>query len=226
MPTTRAGFAPTAEDVGDYSRLRAAFRDLSDRMVSNIPHRALRQVGRELGMLHQGDRLVFESLDASAVLMDCCLHDWGRDGTNLATTHTRFHPAPTGSDEARIQEALHRAQFALLIPERPVGDAGLVCRDLLADRELFLMDRGLSRNPAILVLGLATRILPIHERYWMTTGAALPVDGEILRSLSARLLDEKEESLPAYPSPAFNLMVIRTCLETGAAAHIEYVTSG
>jgi hypothetical protein len=65
-------FSPTRQDVERYRRLRALAKDLNHRIIKTIPRQAYDEVGDAIGIRHNGI-LVFDSMDMTGVMMDCCL---------------------------------------------------------------------------------------------------------------------------------------------------------
>jgi len=150
--------------------------DLNHRIIKTIPRRAFDDIGRALGILRKGV-LVFETEDMSSVLMDCCLYDWFQNGKNVVQRYSEQYPMDPGTDDRFLLDAYLRAKYRVLIGLRAVSGAGLHCRDLLNNEELFLMDIALSRGGAGPDLALATRTIPMGD-YWITTGAALPINSD------------------------------------------------
>lgn len=216
--------SPTSTDVERYKRLRAAGRRLNNGLIRTVPRRAMDAVARALGILHQGV-LVFDSEDVPAVLMDCCLHDWIDGGRNLIQRYAEEHAPPEGSDERDVLEGMLRARYAILKIGEAVPEAGVRAVDVLRCEELFVMDVGLS-NSLGEGSGIATRVIPFGE-WWMTGGAALPMDGAaaaaLLRNLRRSGPGKIESETDLVEKPKGILAIVRSCLETGAADRVQYV---
>ena len=208
-------FSPTRQDVKRYRNLRALAMDLNHRIIKTIPRRAIDDIGRALGILRKGV-LVFETEDMSSVLMDCCLYDWFQNGKNLVQRYSEAHPAQPGTDDHFLLDAYLRAKYRVLIGLRAVSGAGLHCRDLLNNEELFLMDVALSRGVVEAGVALATRTLPLGD-YWITTGAALPINSDTARKMKIATPRWREGQ------HGVALSLVRTCLAAGAAEHIRYI---
>jgi hypothetical protein len=179
-----AAFSPTRQDVKRYRHLRAHAMDLNHRIIKTIPPQAYHDVGRAIGILHKGV-LVFDTEDMSSVLMDCCLYDWFQNGKNVVQRYSEQSPAEPGTDDHFLLDAYLRAKYRILNATSAVSGAGLHCRDLLNNDELFLMDVGFSRGGAQPGLALATRTIPMGD-YWITTGAALPINSETAYRMRSR----------------------------------------
>ncbi|MGH9430290.1 MAG: SEC-C metal-binding domain-containing protein [Terriglobia bacterium] len=213
----------TPEDVGRYRRLRALGQKLSGALSHTIPKVALSEIGKALGIERDGV-LCFDTMDVPAVLFDACLFDWLENGRNLVEKYIEAHPTASGTDEHALLEAYGHARFRIILPENVVVGAGAYCLDTLSDERFFLMDIGLSQSLPSVGAGLfATRTVPLG-RYWMTTGAALPIfetktGGVILRKIEhEKLLRDKTTA----GEHKLALGVIRVCLDSGAADHIRY----
>ena len=210
----------TWADVERYRRLREAGRKLMAQATRSIPPAAYDEIGAALGILRKGV-LVFDTKDVAAVLADCCLHDWIRDGRNLITSYSLDHPVPAGSDEEYLLRAHQQAQFRILLPGSVAGGVGMECTDVLSGERLFLMDIAYSTSARAHASVMAARTIPL-DGYWMTTGAGLPVTGDQARR---EVVDEVKRLLKAVPPVdphAMALAVLRKCLDCGAARYITY----
>jgi len=234
---------PSPGDVERYLHLRALSVEIATKIMKTIPRRALDEIGDALGIMRDGV-LVFESMDMSSVLMDCCLYDWFEGGRNVVQRYAEEHPAKTGTEEFFLLDAFLKAKFSLLLPQSVVPGAGLHCLDVL-DREkagslppyseqahggagrefnkpaeLFLMDIALSRTLDWSRIALATRTIPIGE-FWMSGGGALPLTNKAsaLQALSELKMDNHK----IFSGPGGRaLLIVRSCLEAGVAGHVRY----
>lgn len=203
--------------------MRALGSELCHRIVKTIPKHAYHEVGDAIGILHKGV-LVFDSEDMTGVLMDCCLHDWFEDGKNLVQRYAETHPATPGTDESYLLSAYTQAKYRVIVTQFSVPDAGVHCRDVLNNEDLFLMDLALSRSlgsgDAARGTGLATRTVCIGE-YWMTTGAFLPLPAkEVFQNAISRAGSGKYKLLEGPGGVA--LAIVRACLAGGGADFISY----
>jgi hypothetical protein len=209
----------TWRDVETYQRLREASRKLMNLMTKTIPRAAYDEIGAALGILRKGV-LVFDTEDVAAVLADCCLHDWIRDGENLVAKYSLDHPPFPGTDEEYLLLAHQRARFRILVPGSIAPGAGLECTDTLSGESLFLMDVALSQCAQEGRTLFATRTVPL-DGYWMTTGAGLPIGDN---KTGKEVIREVETFLKAPPVNAHKLAlaVLRKCLDGGAAEYVTY----
>jgi len=192
--------------------------DLNHRMIKTVPREAYDQIGDAIGIRHRGI-LVFDTLDMTSVLMDCCLYDWYKDGKNLVQRYSETHPAKPGTDESYLLNACVQAKYRVLIVQSTVSGAGVHCHDALNNEDLFVMDLALSRtltgNAA-----LATRTIPLGD-YSMTSGAGLPIHSKkaVSNALSAI---KGGNALPFEGPDSIALLIVRSCLAAGAADHVTY----
>jgi hypothetical protein len=212
-------FSPTPQDVERYRRLRALAADLLERIMKAIPRRALDEVGEALGIWRDGV-LVFDSMDMTSVLVDCCLYDWFQNGKNVVQRYAEAHPPKPGTDEGYLLQACLRAKYRVLVVQSAVPGAGLYCWDVLNEEELFLMDLAFSQSAVHANAAFATRTIPLGE-YWMTSGAGLPINSKkaALDALT-RIASGKPKLLEGPGSGA--LWIVRACLAAGAADHVSY----
>jgi hypothetical protein len=214
-------FSPTPSDVERYRRFRALSRELGERMLKTVPPRAFDEIGDAIGMLRNGI-LVFDTMDMSGVLADCCLYDWFEDGRNLVHRYARKHPARPGTDEAYLLNAYCHATYRILTIHSAVPDAGLYVYDTLNEEELFLMDLGFSRSLKQGGVALATRTIPLGD-YCMTGGAPLPITSADAVESTLLEMDEGPMLAPRDGPAGFSLSIVRACLGAGAAEHVKYV---
>ncbi|MHC4505117.1 MAG: SEC-C metal-binding domain-containing protein [Planctomycetota bacterium] len=217
---------PTGADVQRYMRLREASRRLADDLLTTIPRRAMDDIGGTLGILH-GNTFVFDSEEISDVFTDCCLYDWIDGGRNLVRKYAEKRPSPEDPDEREVLSAMLRARFTILDVRECVPEAGVRAVDGPVQRELFLLDMGLSRSSWMEgMMTLAARILPIGE-FWMTTGCALPITDLFPFALLKNLAQEdfRKDMAELLEKPGARLKIIRACMESGSAGPVRLATS-
>jgi len=212
-------FVPTHAHVDRYLRLRNVSYRLNNDMARQIPKATFDGVAAELGMLRDG-RLVLESEDMPAVLADCCIYDWYEDGTSLVQRYAAAHSAPDGSDERYLLNAYLQARYRVLQMRSAVHGAGVACTDILTGEDLFVMDMGLSRRTQLDHM-LASRTIPLGE-YWMTGGAGLPMIPTEGFVETVRRLEKESGPGTAYGPRGLTIMIVRACLNAGAAEHALY----
>lgn len=219
MATT---LSPTPEDVEKYQQMRARCRRINDRLLKTVPKEAFDDIGNALGVLRKGV-LVLDSEDMMGVLADCCLFDWfDKKGKNLVQRYAETQRSSPGTDERSALDLYLRAEYRILLPHSTVPGAGVRCRDAWTREELFLMDCNFSQSPDVTKMGLATRICPFGD-YWITTGAALPLVAS--HNLEAQIQGIRQGTSKWPDHLRDSLLIVRACLEAGAAEHIMYETS-
>lgn len=216
-------FSPARQDVERYRRFRALSTELNSRIVKTIPRHTYEEVGDAIGIRHNGV-LLFDSEDMTGVLMDCCIHDWFEDGENLVQRYAETHPAAPETDESYLLSAYTQAKYRVILTLSSVPDAGVHCRDVLNNEDLFLMDLAMSRSlgsgEARRGTALATRTITLGG-YWMTTGAFLPIPSkEVFLEAISRIGNGKHKLLEGPGGVA--LSIVRACLASGAADHVAY----
>jgi hypothetical protein len=192
-------------------------------LTKTIPREAIQEMGSALGIMRK-NKLVFDTLDVSSVLMDSCLFDWIRGGKNLVERYVEAHPPAPATDEHLLLQAYCRAKYRLLLSRAISPGAITYWFDAISGESIALMDISLSQSMARGFQGLlATRTAPLGG-IWMTTGAALPVGdrktGEmVLKTIRQGNLLEDTSSAGEHKLAT---AVIRCCLDSGAAEHVRY----
>jgi hypothetical protein len=193
--------------------------DLNSKIIKTIPRQMCFDVGAAIGILRNGV-LEFDSKDMTSVLMDCCVYDWYEGGKNVVQRYSETHSARPGTNERYLLDAYLQAKYRVLVVQSAVPGAGLHCEDVLNDEELFLMDVGLSRSIKGANAAFASRTIPLGE-YSMSSGAGLPINSrKAALDVLSQFENEKHE-LPASPG-SVPLLIVRTCLGTGAADNVAY----
>ena len=105
---------------------------------------------------------------------------------------------------------------------------GVVVRDVLRGYTDFVADVGFSTS-ARPGLVLASRMIS-HDSFLMSTGAAIPVPPEAMKPIIAGIkrmgLDGDLSLLSPVEEAELAAMVIRMCLESGAADHVRFAEPG
>ena len=215
-------FSPTPPDVERYQRLRTVVRELNNRMAKTIPKRAFAEVGDALGIRHNGV-LEFDNEDETSVLMDCILYDWFQNGKNLVQRYAAAHLFSSGTDEDIMMRACLKAKYRIVSMESSVPGAGVRCKDLLNGGNLFLMDVAMSQLQHVPNgCSLATRTMPV-DAYWITGGAALPIDKHTRLVESCEQIERDYSGLlEGRDKYSVSLGIIRACLAAGASKRIRY----
>jgi hypothetical protein len=219
--------SPHAGLLPRYQHLRQIGLPLNNQLMKMVSRSALDEGGKKLGLL-KGKTLYLETEDEGAVLMDYCIHDVRRQGTNAVERFLAHSPPPEGSDEWVLLQAKRQAWYSLFAVESVERGVGVQARDLLRDEPQFLVDIGFG-STASAGMVLATRVMA-PEGIVMTTGAALPA-GELSEAEQARFLEQTLakfkgadfRALPPARAAELSATLIRACLRRGAAERIRYV---
>lgn len=211
----------TSADVERYKRLRVAATYLNQQLVKTVPREAMYEVGKAIGILRHG-KLYFETEDMSCVLMDCCIHDWVKNGKTVVERFAETQTFSAGTDEHYLLQTYLKSEYRVLIPKDLVPNMGIQCWDSLAQEDIFIMDLGLSQSRSTNELpALATRTISLGD-YWMTGGAALPTDSSVIAA-ALKMHNHKElMSASVLESSKMPLAIIRASLKCGMAERVRY----
>lgn len=209
-----------------YQVLRKAGMRLSMRLVESLSKGELQRGASNLGIL-QGQQIVFDTEDQSAVLMDYCIHDLRQNGVSAVEKFLAAPPPGLSADETVFLEGMRSARYSLFVVEAATPGAGIDVRDMLRDDRLFIVDMGFSRS-ARPGLVMASRVLS-PEGINMTSGAALPVgvlpvakQAELAAAIRALAPNEDVGSMSPEQISKLTARIIRSCLQRGAARHVRY----
>jgi hypothetical protein len=208
----------------DYDVLRAVGIPLNTELVKTLSQGDIGAAASALGMRH-GKAIELETHDEIAVLMDYAIHEIRRDGKNAVQRMLEEDPPPEGSAELRLLRSMKDARHTILEVESTARGLGVHCLDGPERAAIFLVDNGFSRT-AMPGAALAARIHSPGNGWWMTTGAALPLNPEAM----VRLLSDFERHQARtgrFPSPAEQTrLTIRACVAEGASRQILYGKPG
>jgi hypothetical protein len=214
--------------VDRYRRLREiAWRFNNKVLPEYLSKRALETCTKKLGIWQKGT-IVFENEDEMGVLADYCIHDYRDEGGTAVERYVADSHPERNSDEYAVLKAMLESFHTLVRVTDVLPGVGVRVTDLLTDCGYLLVDMGFSKT-ARKGLVLATRLLP-YEEFVTTSGAALPVDGEILREIGHSILPQHGTDkdgqciLSGGQRRAADLAaaIIRLCLQRGASDRIQY----
>ena len=202
--------------VLDYQRLRSVSIEVSNAIIETLAGGDFKTAARHLGIL-QGETIVFDTEDESSVLMDYAIHDIYQDGSNATSRFLQTEPYTKGSNELCLLRSMQTSHFALLQAKEVIPGVGVLAVDLQRNTPILLIDINFSNNaePGLM---LATRIHSPGEGWWMTTGAALPVNHQAFKEIQNQLGNYSSTD----EDPARNAMILRACLSAGASNQIGY----
>jgi len=205
-----------------YQRMRSASRELNNTLMDRCKP-PVKQAAKDLGVLVK-DTIVLD-MDQMPVLMDYAIHHCRKDGRNVVDRFAATNPPEHGSDAEAVLTAMQQAFFSLFVVRDVVEGVGVHVTDILRDAEHFIADVGFSET-AVEGLVLASRVLPFDE-FVMTTGAALPVDAEVLEWVAsgleqAVLSHEQLRNLPPQAWADLEARVVHACLHSDGDQQITY----
>jgi len=206
-----------------YKRMRAAGREMNSDLVK-LCGDSIERAAKDLGMWVDGT-VVMADIDKSCVLMDYAIYDCREGGLNAVDRHVAKHPPAPGSDAEMVLAAKKRAFFSVFQVREIVEGIGVRVTDILRRREHFLADVGFSQT-AVEGIVFASRVLPFED-FIMTTGAAVPVDADVLEGILECLDDrglshEDMRNLPREAFSEYTAMVLRACLGGSGDQQITY----
>ena len=85
--------------------------------------------------------------DEFPLLNDLVLYAGQAGRTRPLDRYASSQQLSPGSDEARVLEAMLAARFVLIRVGEAHPQAGLIVKDLMRDREFWLVDEGLESRP-------------------------------------------------------------------------------
>lgn len=208
----------------DYRALRERSIGLHTRLSMMLTSEDIGVASGELGMRH-GKNIELETEDEISVLMDHAIYDVVRDGRNAVDRLLEEDPPPEGSMELRLLHSLQKARYTIFEVHTPIPGFGVLGVEGPAKTPILIVDLGFS-STAVPGLVLATRLHSPGEGWWVTTGAALPLNPRALTRIISRMADHKRRfgAEPAERERA--AMIIRACVESGASRQIAYAGPG
>jgi hypothetical protein len=203
----------------EYQLLRNAAVALNTRLVQSLSREDLDAAVSALGV-GRGRRIELETEDELCVVMDHAIHDVYRDGLNAVDRLLKEDPPAQGSAEMRVLRSLQNSHYTLFRVQTLVpgfGVRGLAGTD---ETPTLLVDLGFSAT-ATPGMALATRLQSPGEGWWMTTGAALPLDGQTLDRI-IHVLEDHLRQHGECTEQQRTAMIMRSCIASGASRHIRY----
>ncbi len=206
-----------------YKRVRQVSLKINTKLVESLSRDVLYEGGRKLGIL-KGKTLCFETQDQSSVLMDYCIYDVRRNGSNAVEQYLISFPPDAESAELNYLQTMQRAVYSLFIVETVERGLGVTVRDLRTNETHLVVDIGFAGS-AVPGLIIASRLIFLDD-FAMTGGAALPVGvpPPAQREELTRLL--LSVAAPAKDGSFDPARLIRCCLEQGSSSNIMYEEPG
>lgn len=212
-------------DMAEYSTLRKTCVALNNRLLESLKRDEVVESARSLGLMRPGSReLELDNEDQLCVVMDFAIHSVFRDGINAVTRMLRDKPPVIDSQDAILLRGFEQSHYTILQVRKQIPGIGVEALDGPEELPILLVDRGLSMT-ATLGMSLATRVLTPNGDWWMTSGAALPMNEGgttgAYRDLAAFRTRHQREPL----NHELECILIRNCLQAGSSHQIGYRNS-
>jgi hypothetical protein len=210
--------------LSDYKAFRAKGIELSGLLVKTLLKDDIKAAARKLDML-RGNTIMMETEDEAGVMMDYAIHEIRHDSMN-AVDRLLMKLSPTeDSIEYRLLRSMQNCQYVLLEVIEVVKGFGVHAVWGTEGNKGFLADVGFSQS-ALPGLVVATHIHSAGENWFMTTGAALPVDDEAARAIVRAVNGYTQKHGVKPDGSELATLIIRTCIASGASHHIHYASPG
>jgi hypothetical protein len=209
-----------ADIIARYRHLRAITKHHHTKTFQYVSTSAMLQQARRLG-LSDGRRLFLDSVEVFDLVSDLIVYAAPMGRSRALDRYARSLPAPAGSDEALMLDAMSNARFSILEMQRRHPAAGLILRDDARNEEIWLVDEGyeLWMEEGMLV---ATRYYTPGP-FSMTAGVSIPVDGPLITATVdcvAHLLRKGLAQL--YDDPRFAEALYRSAVAGGVMERVRY----
>lgn len=210
--------------LADYRELRSKSLQVNSRLVETLHRDDVLAAASALGIA-RGNKIDLETEDELSVVMDYAIHNCLHDGKNAVDRLLDEHPYLEGSVELRLLSTMQQSHFTLFEVSTPLPGFGVRGFDGPKKTPTLIVDLGFSTT-ASPGMALATRIFSPGEGWWMTTGAALPLNDESLDRI-IRDFDQYTQRHGHEPEEERRELIIRrACIAAGASRRIRYADIG
>ncbi|MBV9427811.1 MAG: hypothetical protein JO084_08815 [Bradyrhizobiaceae bacterium] len=172
------------EIIHRYRHVREVSRRINNGLLELVSGNAIIKQAQKLG-LTLGRTVLLDSEDQMAFLFDLAIYTAPPDRTRAIDRYAKTARLESGSDEARVFEAMRNARFVLGTVERRHKMAGLIIGDALRQTDFWLMDEGLESSVENGTI-LATRVFTPDE-FSVTCGVMMPIDLAIVKEVIAEV---------------------------------------
>jgi hypothetical protein len=224
MPGRAVGTIAPMDQAGilrDYRELRRVSMALAHRMAKMLDGEEIRAAARSLGVLN-GEHVDIEPEDELTAVADYAVFNLFRSGRNAVDRLLEEDPPPEGSTELRLLRLMQESHYTIFEVEKAIPGFGVRGFDGPERIPIVLVDLGFSATAAPGAL-LATRICSPGEGWWMSTGAALPINREALAQVIQETEDHQRRNGEKPSVQEQTTMLIGACVASGAARQIRYV---
>lgn len=209
-----------------YDQARKLTLPLSNEMVALLEKDELEQAGKRLGIM-RGGIFVFGSEAEMDVVMDFAIRRVCSDGQNASERFLREPNRRLSVEEAAALQRMAASRYRILDIGRIEPGVGLMVTDRLRRESGFLVDRNLSMS-AREGQTMAGYVVE-WEKFWMTTGAGLPMLESIWLRLERPIFKRfgkpgpKHCNLDRWQETDLAAWCIRACLEAGVGQRVLHV---
>ena len=215
-----------SELVIRYKEIRKIiFKLQNEDLLKYVSKKALEICGKKLRVM-QNNTFVLDDMDQIGVVMDYCIYDYREDGLNAVAQYMADSQLKPDSKEYAVVNAMSESFYTIVQVENVLRGVGARVNDLMGKRQFLLVDLGLGKTAAK-GLVIATRLLPFED-FVATSGAALPIDLEILEEIFDYAFqhygseDGEYIEIDIRQRADLTAAIIRICLEANASDYIKY----
>lgn len=207
--------------VRDYKALRAERIELTNLLVTMLSQDDLHAAARDLGMLREKE-IDLGTRDEMCVLMDYAIHAIRcDDGRNAVDRVLLKNPPPEGSNPLRLLRSMQRSHYTIFEVQTPIPGVGVRGVAGAERTPILLVDMGLSKS-AIPGLALATRIHSPGEGWWITTGAAMPMNHEAIDQIISGMESHRRRHGAELSEEDRTRLIVRSCISSGTSRQVRY----
>ena len=221
LPTMGQGNAMTRPEILEhYRHLRAISTAHHTGALKFVARPALLEQAKRLG-LAAGNTLIVDNDEEMTLVFDLAVHTAKEGRSRAIDRYAKALPAPAGSDEARMLEAIRGAKFSVWKIERRHDAAGLVVSDVLRETEVWLLDVALESSSQDGMV-FASRFCFIDD-FAMTCGVVVPVTDDIVDDVLTDALAWRHSDLSMLAQdPKFAAAIYRAALDYRIMDHVAY----
>jgi hypothetical protein len=207
-----------------YDHYRRLSHQLHEAIQRPLTRGIIREAAQRVGILVE-NQVVLESKEEIDIFTDFLLLGYQRGRRTMAERTLKKNWPPPGSDERLVLAAMADARYSLFRVEEAVRNVGVRVRDLIADEEIFVIDRmfGATAPRGKLMAG---RLLRLPE-LWMTSGALVPLppdaESQVLEMAAAARSQPGVGRLARADELAFGEAMTFACLRAGFADRVIYM---
>ena len=171
------------ETLERYRHLRAISISHHSEIMKHLPKKSFLTWGKRIGLIKGKKTLVASSFPEMCLINDLAIYSARMSNTTAVEKHRRRAEFREDSDEAIVLNSMCQSRFAFVMVMRRHPVAGLIVGDLLRKEEIWLMDEWLEET---IPDGSAfTSRLFKPAEFYMTTGAAIPLDEGVVEEIAA-----------------------------------------